>query len=241
MSQPPLPVAILAGGFAARLRPLTEDKPKALIEVAGEPFIAHQLRLLRSEGIQDVVICAGHLGEMIEGFLGDGHASDVRVRYSYDGLEPLGTAGALKKALPLLGDAFFVLYGDSLLPCPYAPVQDAFLGSGCLGLMTVYRNEGHWDTSNIEFAEGRIVAYSKQHRTPAMQHIDYGLGVLRGSALEELDGPCDLAWLYQQLLARDQLAAHEVHERFYEVGSFAGIDETAHYLKSQKDASPAVH
>ncbi|MFI5266649.1 MAG: sugar phosphate nucleotidyltransferase [Chloroflexota bacterium] len=243
MSQPLLPVAILAGGLAARLRPLTEDRPKALVEVAGEPFIAHQLRLLRSQGIRHVVICAGYLGEMIEGFVEDGRTYGLDVRYSYDWPELLGTAGALKKALPLLGDAFFVLYGDSLLPCSYAPVQDCFLGSACLGLMTVYRNEGHWDASNVEFEDGRILAYSKQQRTAAMRYIDYGLGMLRQAAFDELanDDRCDLARLYQQLLAREQLAAYEAHQRFYEVGSFGGIEETARYLASRKDTGHAVH
>ncbi|HVA26093.1 MAG TPA: sugar phosphate nucleotidyltransferase [Chloroflexota bacterium] len=232
MSQPLLPVAILAGGLAARLRPLTEAKPKALIEVAGEPFIAHQLRLLREQAVRDVVVCAGYLGEMIEAVVQDGRRYGVGVRYSYDGPDLLGTAGALKKALPLLGEAFFVLYGDSLLPCRYAPVQDAFLASGHLGLLTVFRNQGQWDASNVEYADGGIANYSKQQRTPAMKHIDYGLGVLRAAALDELTGPGDLAWVYQQLLARDQLAAYEVHERFYEVGSFAGIEETARYVES---------
>jgi N-acetyl-alpha-D-muramate 1-phosphate uridylyltransferase len=242
VSQPLLPVAILAGGLAVRLRPLTEDKPKALVQVAGEPFIAHQLRLLRSQGITKVVVCAGYLGESIEAFLQDGREFGVNVGYSYDWPELLGTAGALKKALPLLGEAFFVLYGDSLLPCRYAPVQDAFLNGGQLGMMTVYRNDGHWDSSNVEYAGGRILAYSKQKRTSTMHHIDYGLGLLRQDALEELPaGPYDLEALYQRLLARNQLAAYEVHQRFYEVGSFAGIEETTRYLESMKDTSHAIH
>lgn len=237
MSQPALPVAILAGGLAVRLRPLTEDRPKALVEVAGEPFIAHQLRLLQGEGIRDVVVCAGYLGEMIEQLVRDGRAFGLNVRYSYDWPDLLGTAGALKKALPLLGEAFFVLYGDSLLPCRYAPVQEAFQTSGKLGLMTVFHNAGQWDTSNVELAEGRIAAYDKVNRTPAMRHIDYGLGVLSDQAIEDIETPCDLVSVYQRLLANDQLVAYEVHERFYEVGSFAGIEETAHYLESRR----AVH
>ena len=236
MSQP-LPVAILAGGLAVRLRPLTEDRPKALVEVAGEPFIAHQLRLLRDESIREVVVCAGYLGEMIERFVGDGRAFGLEVRYSIDWPDLLGTAGALEKALPLLGEAFFVLYGDSLLPCRYAPVQEAFLTAGKQGLMTVFRNDGQWDTSNVAFDGGRIAAYDKVNRTPAMRHIDYGLGVLSSQAIATIEAPSDLASVYQRLLAADQLAAYEVHQRFYEVGSFAGIEETARYLESRR----AVH
>jgi N-acetyl-alpha-D-muramate 1-phosphate uridylyltransferase len=237
VSRAALPLAILAGGLAIRLRPLTEDRPKALVEVAGEPFIAHQLRLLRGEGIREVVVCAGYLGEMIEQFVQDGRAFALNVRYSYDWPDLLGTAGALKKALPLLGEAFFVLYGDSLLPCRYAPVQEAFVASGKPGLMTVFRNEGQWDASNVELDGGRIAAYDKVNRTSAMRHIDYGLGVLSSQAIADIETPCDLASVYQRLLAADQLAAYEVHERFYEVGSLAGIEETARYLESRR----AVH
>ena len=233
MSQP-LPVALLAGGLGTRLRPFTGAKPKALVEVAGEPFIAHQLRRLEREGVRRVVVCAGYLGEMIEGFVGDGSGFGLDVHFSYDGERLLGTGGALKQALPLLGEAFFVLYGDSLLPCRFSPVQDAFLASGKQALMTVFRNDDRWDRSNVEFADGRIRACSKREQTPSMRHIDYGLGVLRALALDELATgvPCDLEWVYQQLLARDQLAAFEVHERFYEVGSPEGLKETEAYLTS---------
>src|SRR5581483_6921068 len=168
------PVAILAGGLATRLRPLTETIPKALVEINGEPFLWHQLRLLRDNGVEHVVLCVSHYGESVRESVGDGAAFGLRVDYSFDGPIRLGTAGAIKNALPLLGDAFFVLYGDSYLPISFRAVEDAFLQSGKAGLMTVYRNEGSWDTSNVEFADGRILAYSKTQRTERMRFIDYG-------------------------------------------------------------------
>lgn len=216
-----LPAAILAGGLGTRLLPATEAVPKALIPIHGEPFLAHQLRLLRSHGIERVVLCAGHLGEQIREFARDGEAFGIRVDYSFDGAVLQGTAGAVRNALPLLGDAFFVLYGDSYLPCDYAAVQNAFECAGMPALMTVYRNEDLWDRSNVEFADGRILAYDKRHRSPAMRHIDYGLGVFRREAFS--GGQSDLAALYRDLLEAGQLAGFEVGERFYEIGSFAGI------------------
>ena len=143
-----LPVATGAGGSATRLRPVTEKIPKALIEINGEPFIAHQLRLLHSRGIRRAVLCVGHLGEMIRDFAGDGEAFGMQLQYSFDGPVLRGTAGAIHQALRLLGDSFFVLYGDSYLPCDYARVQEAFEGSGKAGLMTVYHNSDQWDASN---------------------------------------------------------------------------------------------
>ncbi len=232
MTQEMFPVAILAGGVATRLQPLTETIPKALVDVNGEPFIAHQLRLLHASGIERVIVCAGYLGEKMQDFVGDGVGFGLQVEYSFDGPRLLGTGGAIKKALPLLGEAFFVLYGDTYLPCDYRAVQTEFEKCGKPGLMTVFRNDNRWDRSNVEFAGGRIVAYDKRNRTPGMHHIDYGLGVFNQAAFKIVPGdqPYDLATLYQYLLTRGELAAYEAGQRFYEIGSFEGLVETRRYL-----------
>ncbi len=227
------PIAILAGGLAQRLRPLTAAAPKSLIELKGEPFIAHQLRLLRSKGFRRAVICAGYLGEMIQDAVGTGGRFGLEVDYSFDGLKLLGTAGALKAALPLLGQEFFVLYGDSYLPCDYSAVQAAFSRKGRLALMTVYENDGRYDRSNVKMEQGEIVLYDKELHTPAMHHIDYGLGVFRDEALTYVPQglPFDLSRVYQDLLHKKQLAAYEVADRFYEIGSFAGLEEMRLYVE----------
>ncbi len=230
-----LPVAILAGGLATRLGPLTKTIPKSLIPIHGEPFVAHQLRLLQRSGVQHVILCVGHLGAMIEHAIGDGSAFGVKVEYSYDGDALLGTAGAVKGALPKLGENFFVMYGDSYLACDYAAIEQAFWRRGGLGLMTVFRNDGQWDASNVELEEGRILAYSKKNRTARMHHIDYGLGVFRAEAFARTRAT-DLADVYAQLLGNGELAAVEVHERFYEIGSPAGLKEMASFLSRRGDA-----
>jgi N-acetyl-alpha-D-muramate 1-phosphate uridylyltransferase len=224
-----MPVAILAGGLGTRLYPMTERIPKALIEINGEPFLAHQLRLLRAAGIERVVLCIGNLGERIREFAGDGSRFGLAVEYSCDGPALLGTAGAVRNALPLLGDAFFVLYGDSYLPCGYRDVERAFHEAGLPALMTVYKNEGRWDTSNVEFSRGRILAYDKINRTPRMQYIDYGLGAFRRAAFEA-SPHADLADVYREMLGQGQLAAFQVRERFYEIGSLEGVRELASHL-----------
>lgn len=230
------PVAILAGGLATRLRPLTEKIPKALMEVNGEPFLYHQLRLLRRSGVKNVVLCVAYLGEEIEKTVGDGTRFDLRVDYSYDGGVLRGTGGAIHHALPKLGERFFAMYGDSYLECDYAAVQSSFVSSGKSGLMTVYRNQGLWDKSNVEFVDGDIVSYDKIHRTPRMEHIDYGLGLFRQSAYLSFpaDKPFDLVQVYQMLLSQSQLAACEVTSRFYEIGSSEGIEELANHLRAQE-------
>jgi len=228
-------LALLAGGLATRLRPVTITTPKSMIEVAGKPFIAHQLRLLVHQGISEIVICAGYLGEQIEAYVGDGGTFGCNVRYSFDGDRLLDTGGALRKALPLLGDRFFVMYGDSYLPTPFAPIQQALERTGLPALMTVFRNAGRWDTSNVEFVEGSIRSYDKVDRTPAMLHIDYGLGILAANVVYDwtADGAFDLADLYRDLVRRGLLAGFEVQERFYEIGSPAGIRETDMFLRQQ--------
>lgn len=231
-----IPVAILAGGLATRLRPITEKIPKVLVPVAGRPFLAHQLELLHQQGIKRAVLCLGHLGEMVEREFGDGKADGVEIQYSYDGPTLLGTGGALKRALPLLGDKFFALYGDSYLPIPFAPIAEFFERSGKLGLMTVYRNEGKYDTSNVVFGDGEIKAYDKKQRLPEMQHIDYGLSMFRREVFERYptDEPFDLAEVMRDLVAQKQLAGFEVTERFYEIGSPAGLEELNALLSGRR-------
>jgi NDP-sugar pyrophosphorylase family protein len=231
-----LPVAILAGGLATRLHPVTTTVPKALVDVGGRPFAEHQLEWLRSQGVERVVFCVAHLGEMIRDALGNGSQWNLHIDYVFDGGTLLGTAGALKRALPVLGGAFFVLYGDSLLTCDLQAVERAFRASGRAGLMTVFRNDDKWDRSNVHFTEGRLLRYDKVNRTPEMKHIDYGLGVLTDRALAPVppDRPFDLAAVYQRLLADDNLAGVEITERFYEIGSPEGLEETRAFLADRE-------
>lgn len=222
-----LPVALLAGGMATRLRPITEKIPKLLVEVAGEPFFSHQLRLLKSVGLTRIVLCVGYLGQQIIDLYGDGSKWGVKIEYAFDGPKLLGTGGALIAALPKLGEAFYVLYGDSYLPIDYLAVGDHFLRSGRQGLMTVYENHGRYDTSNVEFGAGEIIRYDKKNKTPAMHYIDYGLGVFRASAFDGFprDAVVDLAEVQKALVARQQLAGYEIKQRFYEIGSHEGLNE----------------
>jgi len=233
MSPHPIPVAILAGGLATRLRPITEKVPKLLIEVAGEPFFSHQLRLLKKSGLTRIVLCVGHLGEMIVDQYGDGAKWGVQIDYSFDGPKLLGTGGALIRALPLLGGAFYTLYGDSYLPIDYQAVGDYFLRSGQLGLMTVFENHERYDASNVWFESGAIKAYDKKNKPTQMHHIDYGLGVFQAAAFDGFprDAVVDLAEVQKALVARGELAGYEIPERFYEIGSPAGLAELDQLLR----------
>jgi len=220
-------VAILAGGFALRLRPATEKIPKSVIPVAGRPFILHQLELLKVNGIKHVVLCIGHLGRTIEELVGDGSRLGLEIEYSYDGNRLLGTGGAIKKALPILSDPFFILYGDSYLPTDYSKVLEAYKRSDKLALMTVYENHNQWDKSNIWFEDNQIKAYNKKIFLPQMKHIDYGLSVFSKEVFRNCKSnkTMDLGILFNELWQKNELGVYEVPERFYEIGSLKGLTE----------------
>jgi len=234
-----IPVAILAGGLATRLRPLTEKLPKVLLPVAGKSFLAHQLELLKGQGVPRVVLCLGHLGELVEKEFGNGREFGVHLDYSYDGPKLLGTGGAIRQAIPKLGEKFFVLYGDSYLTAPFAPIAESFDRSGMRGLMTVYRNEGRYDSSNVIFRDGEIVAYDKKVRVPEMLHIDYGLSLFQRSVFDEWPGGVafDLSEVLQKLVATHDLAGFEVPERFYEIGSTSGLEELKKVLDEKRKSA----
>jgi N-acetyl-alpha-D-muramate 1-phosphate uridylyltransferase len=225
------PVCVLAGGLGTRLGEAVRDTPKPLLDVAGRPFALWQLELLRSHGANRVVMCVGYLGERIEAVIGSPFGLDVR--YVYDPPELAGTAGAVRGALPLLGERFLVLYGDTYLRIDYADVDRAFVASGKPALMTVLRNDGRWDTSNVLLDGQRIARYDKAHPTADMRWIDYGLGAFTPRALAESGPPTpDLADVYRALAERGELAGYEATERFFEIGTPDSLAETSAFLGS---------
>ncbi len=230
-----LPVAILAGGLGTRLHPLTERLPKSLVPVAGRPFVFHQLELLRRQGIRRVVLCVGHLGGLIEAAVGDGRRFGLAVDYSHDGQSLRGTGGALRTALSLLGSEFFVLYGDSYLPCSFASVSSAYEAAHRPALMTILRNDNRWDRSNVAVRDDGSIDYSKEPERSDLSHIDFGLSVLSAGVLERYPTSqrLDLSAIWHDLSRARELAALEVHERFYEIGSRQGIADTEEFLLQQ--------
>ncbi len=231
---------ILAGGLGTRMAGVAGDLPKTLIPVNGVPFAAHQLDRLAEEGIGDVVYSIGHRGELIRSFVGDGRAWGLRVEYVEDGPTLLGTAGSLRRGLDegVIAPSFLVLYGDSYLTTPYAAVVRAFEQSGLPALLTVFRNDDQWDRSNVVYEDGKLLLYDKrpERRTPLMRHIEYGLSALTAAALAGVapGEPADLADVFYELSAHNRLGAYEVGDRFYEIGSPAGLEELERYLASAR-------
>jgi NDP-sugar pyrophosphorylase family protein len=228
---------ILAGGLGTRMQPLTDTCPKTLLPVRERPFAYHQLHWLAAQGINEVVYSIGHQGDLIRRYWEQEPSPVSRIRYVDEGQRLRGTAGALRLAREqgVLDERFFVIYGDSFLPVDFGPIWRAFQAGNQPALMTVLRNEGRWDRSNAIYQPGRIVRYDKG-AAPGLQYIDYGLSCFRRDVFDDLTHS-DLAALFHELSLQGRLAGFEVHERFYEIGSPAGLRDFEQYL----DARGAAH
>ncbi len=235
------PVCILAGGAGTRLGALVDETPKPLLEVAGEPFLLHQLRLLAAHGAEEIVLCVSYLGELIERTIGQ-ERFGLRIAYSYDGAGPAGTLGAIRRARDLLGERFLVLYGDTYLRIDYGAAADAWLASGLPAMMSVLHNDGRWDTSNAIYEAGRVVAYRKSAPSPQMRWIDYGLCGLCAETLGVAPADAtDLAVLFERLAAMGLLFGFPASERFFEIGTPGALAETDAFLCAQNRAGRALH
>ena len=227
-------IVILAGGLANRLRPLTSDLPKSMLKIAGRPFLEYQLELLKEYEIKDILLCLGYKGELIRDYFEDGKKFGVNLTYSLDGEKLLGTAGALKKAHKLLNENFFLMYGDSYLPYDYQKIEELFKRSEKLSTMVVYKNQNRFDKSNVLIEDGMVKIYDKTFQgknsesgSAGLEYIDAGLSILKKEVLSLVpeDEPYDLEELYKILISEGEMSAYKVRQRFYQIGSFEGLEE----------------
>ena len=227
-------VLILCGGLATRLQPITKTIPKSLVMINNKPMLQYQLDMLQKQDIRHVVLCVGYLGEMIRDTFGDKYR-DILLEYSFDGSKQLGTGGAIKKTYSKLSDTFFVLYGDSYLPVEYKPILEYFNTTNKNGLMTLFKNDNLYDTSNVVFKDNQIICYDKKNKITDMNYIDYGLSIFNVSVFKTYPADCsfDLSQVIVNLVNNKQLAGYEVFNRFYEMGSINGLNELELYLKNQ--------
>ena len=236
MKEKMLTVAIIAGGLATRLHPITENIPKSLVEVAGKPFIQWQLENLKDQGINNVMVCVGHLGKMIIEFISSKNNFGLNINFSEDGPNLLGTGGSIKNASDYLGKDFFLLYGDSYLPVNFSDIQNSYFRQRKPGLMTILKNNNKWDKSNVIYEKGEILEYNKKVAKKKMQYIDFGLCILSKKTLKNYpsNSKFDIADVYESLSKKQQLGSYLVHTRFYEIGSLKGLKETESYFLSKE-------
>jgi NDP-sugar pyrophosphorylase family protein len=224
----------LAGGLATRLRPITEKIPKGLVEIDGKPFLEYQIKLLKKYEIKNIILCVGYKGEMIEEYFGDGENFGVKISYSKES-KPLGTGGAIRKAFNKLRKNFFVMYGDAYLNFDYKDIISFYEKSKGTAVLSIYKNKGKYDSSNVILDNNGKVLYDKSNPSSNMEYIDYGLSVLNKDLVKKFipsQGFYDLADFYNEISKKELLLGYEVNERFYEIGSFGGLDEFKKYINS---------
>lgn len=227
---------ILAGGAGTRLRPLTLDTPKPMIDINGKPFLSYVIEELRKYGIKDVLLCVGYLAEKFKGFFGEGEKFGVSIKYSVE-KDFFGTAGALKLAEDLLNEDFFVLNGDTYLEADYADIYRSFKKSGKLGLMAVYDNREKIAEANTAIDEkGMVSAYGKREQLKKgdqviaisvekggqYKYVDAGVYVFKKDILEfiergkfsSLEGD-----VYPELIRMKELGAYVTSQRYYDLGT----------------------
>ena len=226
------PVLILAGGLGTRLGKLSKNTPKSLMNINGKPFIDYQLKYLKLQGVNEVVICTGYLGEQIKNYVGNGIKFNLKISYSEDGSKKLGTGGAILKALGLLPD-FFVMYGDSFLQINVSKLQEYFLKNSSLVLMSIIKNDDKWDRSNLALKENNIIFYNKLKTSKKMHYIDYGISLISKKSFFKynFDDVFDLSEFYNLLSIDSLIHGYIINKRFYEIGSEKGILETEEFLK----------
>ena len=225
---------ILAGGLATRLSRITDNVPKSMVPANGKPFLEYQIELLRKSGIKNIVLCIGHKGDLIKDYFRDGKKFNINITYSQEE-ELLGTGGALRNAYNFLDDYFFVLYGDAYLNIDYLGVMNYLKKMQCSSLLTIYKNEGRFDKSNVEFIDHKFVVYDKQNPTEKMNYIDYGLSILSKRIIKKYipnNTFYDLADCYNALSKKNQLIGYEAKNRFYEIGSISGLRDFEKYIRT---------
>jgi len=229
-------VVILSGGLGTRLYPITKIIPKSLVDICGKPFLYHQLEYLRLQGIESVVICLGHMGEMVSEFLRNYDSHQMKISCSFDGESQLGTGGAIRKCLNLLEDNFYIIYGDSFLPINFQMLNKFFFDNRKNPVMSILKNDGKFDISNVEKTSAYFIYYNKKKPLKNMSYIDYGLSILPKKLFYQYEeGACfDLADLMHKLSTHNQLMGYEVFDRFYEIGSHEGLAETRDFFLKTK-------
>lgn len=225
------PVVILAGGIGSRLGKLTKKIPKALIKVNGKPFIYYQLKLLSKQGIKEVILCTGHLGDQIKKFVGNGKKFNLSIKYSHE-KKLLGTGGAIKNAFPFIKNNFFIMYGDTYLPINFKKIQDKYIKSKSKAMITIYKNKKNLDKSNVFFKKKNII-YNKNIYLKKMAYIEYGLSIFNKNFFKYFCNKkkFDLSDIFSILSKKKLLNYYIVKKRFYEIGSISGLKDSKNYLK----------
>jgi D-glycero-D-manno-heptose 1,7-bisphosphate phosphatase len=222
---------ILAGGRGTRLAPLTDTRPKPLIEIAGRPFIDHLLEMIRGQGIRRVAMLLGYKAQMIVDHLGDGSRFGLEISHSVTP-EADETGRRLRAAAELLDPEFLLMYCDNYWPLRLERLWRSYKNSGAAMQIAVYDNSDGYTRDNVRVEDGFVAVYDKSRTAPDLKGVDIGFAILRRDLLDRLPNgnPSFEAALYPELVAQRQLAAFVTGHRYYSIGSHARLPLTETFL-----------
>ena len=233
-------VVVFMGGLGTRLGVAYRDAPKSMVDVHGKPFFHYPLQVLKRQGFRRFVFCVGFKADPIQKYFEDGKKYQIQIRYVHDGEQPVGTGGALKRALPLLDENVMAIYGDSYIDFEYTKLIDQYdhlkRSDDIAAVMSVMKNKGRWGKSNASLKANGRLRYDKGHPSADMEYIDFGATVLNKQAVANRlqDGYCDLADTYKELGDQDRLGGFEVKERFYDIGTPESLQEFRNFITGEK-------
>lgn len=212
---------IMAGGKGTRLRPVTNNLPKAMVPANDKPFLEHLLIMLKKRGVTDIVLCVSYLGEQIKSYFGDGTKFGLNIVYSYDGEELLGTGGALKKTESLLNNSFFFINGDVYYDLDYRKIAEEFEKNPTLGLMVVYHNRDKITQNNVIVQKGKLLRYDRDRIDPKLNEVDGSVYVFKKEILDMLpEGKSALEIeTFQKLIDSNQFRVYMPENRYYTNGT----------------------
>ncbi len=231
-------IAILAGGLSTRLYPITKKIPKSMVKINGRPFFEYQIDLCKKNGIEEIVLCVGHLWEQIRNHFGDGSRFGIKIIYSVEN-ERLDTGGALKNALPHLDERFFVMYGDSYLDVDWQEIADFHEKSDALGLMTTYQNNWQIEPSRVLLTpNGYVAEFNKENPRPEMKFLEYGLNILPKFIINKIaEKSFPISRYFDLFIEKKQLISFESKKRFYEIGCREGKEAFKKYISKNNKNS----
>lgn len=230
----PKQAVILAGGRGTRMRPLTDDRPKPMVEFHGRPFLEYLVEMLREQGFERVLMLLGYLPEVIQSHFGDGEGFGVEIDYSVSAPDDL-TVSRVQLARDRIEESFLLLYCDNYWPLQMDRMWRRFEELEVPAMVTVYGNRDNYrpgKDSVLVDDQGYVRAFDKTRSTPGVKGVEISYAILTRPVLDLLPEEDELleVALYPQLARLGKLGGFVSDHRYYSVGSLERLPVTDRFL-----------
>ena len=227
---------ILVGGRGERLRPLTDNITKPMVEVGGKPFVEYLILLLKENGIKSILFLAGYLGNKIEDYFCDGSKWRVKIDYSFEE-KPIGTGGAVRLAKGKLEKNFFLLFGDSYLAIDYRGMAKEYMGSKRKAMLAIYDNSNETDVPfnvMIDKSKEIVTVYNKRKdNPPSFKYCDAGVIAVDRQVVDLIEEKKFISFeeaIYPRIISEEGLGYYMAECRFYDIGTIQRFKVFEQYI-----------